>query len=50
VGASRGVEWLAGFDNPAGKNGGGDPYHTDGRLAVVLVGPPTAVLKSGEER
>jgi hypothetical protein len=42
VGASLGVEWIAGFDNPTGKNGGGDPYHTDGKLAVVIVGPPTA--------
>jgi hypothetical protein len=50
AGASLGVEWIAGFDNPAGKNGGGDPYHTDGKLAVVIVGPPTVGLEAGEER
>ena len=31
--------WVEGFHEKLnGKNGGGDPYHTDGRLAVgVLV-------------
>jgi hypothetical protein len=48
--ASLGVEWIAGFDNRAGKNGGGDPYQTDGKLAVVLVGPPTADPDTGEQR
>ena len=35
------VRWIDGFQEvPDGKNGGGDPYHTDGRLAVgVLVDP-----------
>ena len=42
AGASLGVRWIAGFDNLAGKNGGGDPYQTDGRLAVVMVGPVAA--------
>ena len=33
------VTWIAGFqEHLTGKNGGGDPYHTDGRLPVgVLV-------------
>ena len=33
------VDWIDGFQEKLrGKNGGGDPYHTDGRLAVgVLV-------------
>lgn len=36
------VQWIDGFhDHPNGKNGGGDPYHTDGKLAVVLVGAPS---------
>jgi hypothetical protein len=50
VGASLGVDWIAGFDNLSGKNGGGDPYQTDGKLAVVLVSPPTAVSDAEEER
>ena len=50
AGASLGVEWIAGFDNLAGENGGGDPYQTDGKLAVVLVGPPAAVSAASAER
>lgn len=30
------LHWIAGFQQPAkGKNGGGDPWHSDGKLAVV---------------
>ena len=32
------VYWIEGFQaNLEGRNGGGDPYHTDGRLAVGVV-------------
>lgn len=32
------VDWVNGFhDKLTGKNGGGDPWHTDGRLAVGIV-------------
>ena len=35
------VRWIEGFQEKlAGKNGGGDPYHTDGRLPVVIVAAP----------
>ena len=29
------VSWLDGFQQLHGKNGGGDPWHTDGRLGVI---------------
>ena len=30
------VQWLDGFHTACeGRNGGGDPWHTDGRLAIV---------------
>jgi len=42
VGAVLKVQWIDGFHEQLdGKNGGGDPYHTDGNLAVVLVGSPS---------
>jgi LssY C-terminus len=32
------VYWMSGFHQQLeGKNGGGDPWHTDGRLAVALL-------------
>ncbi len=32
------LEWLTGFQSDSqGRNGGGDPYHTDRRLAVVYL-------------
>jgi hypothetical protein len=32
------VYWLDGFQEPPeGKNGGGDPWHTNGRLAVGVI-------------
>jgi hypothetical protein len=32
------VQWIDGFHTDLqGKNGGGDPWHTDGRLAVVVL-------------
>ena len=36
------VYWMPGFQQLQGRNGGGDPWHTDGRLGVaVLTAPPT---------
>jgi len=32
------TDWIDGFqEQRSGKNGGGDPYHTDGRLAVGVI-------------
>jgi hypothetical protein len=36
AGAVQSVDWKDGFHTELdGKNGGGDPWHTDGRLAIV---------------
>jgi hypothetical protein len=41
AGAVSDVSWIDGFQlERTGKNGGGDPYFTDGRLAIVVVGAP----------
>ncbi|MFO1460510.1 MAG: LssY C-terminal domain-containing protein [Verrucomicrobiota bacterium] len=44
AGVTERVFWLDGFQQLSGKNGGGDPWHSDGRLeAAVLAtvtGPP----------
>lgn len=38
---SGGVEWVADFHRQReGRNGGGDPWRTDGRLAVVRLAAP----------
>ena len=38
VGMVQSVEWRDGFHADCdGKNGGGDPWHTDGRLAIVTL-------------
>ena len=43
AGVTEEVSWLDGFQELQGKNGGGDPWHTDGRLAVaVLAMEPTS--------
>jgi hypothetical protein len=35
-----GTRWIEGFQNPPqGRNGGGDPWHSDGRLPVVTLTP-----------
>jgi hypothetical protein len=37
------VSWVEHFQpGHGGRNGGGDPYYTDGRLAVVVLAPPGA--------
>jgi hypothetical protein len=37
AGVTEKVFWLDGFQKLAGKNGGGDPWHTDGRLEVAVL-------------
>jgi LssY C-terminus len=38
AGVVQSVEWMDGFHAELdGKNGGGDPWHTDGRLAIVTL-------------
>ena len=37
AGALQEVFWLDGFQQFQGKNGGGDPWHTDGRLAAGVL-------------
>jgi len=37
AGVTQEVFWLAGFQQLQGKNGGGDPWHTDGRLEVAML-------------
>jgi hypothetical protein len=39
AGFAEQVDWKDGFHKELeGKNGGGDPWHTDGRLAIVVLG------------
>jgi hypothetical protein len=41
------VDWIAGFHSPRqGRNGGGDPYYTDGRLAVGIIDPQQPIGRS----
>jgi len=44
------VFWLDGFQALQGKNGGGDPWHTDGRLEVAVLAVPSSppVAKTNE--
>lgn len=37
AGVTQEVFWLSGFQQLQGKNGGGDPWHTDGRLEVAVL-------------
>jgi hypothetical protein len=40
AGAIARLSWLDGFQKErTGKNGGGDPYFTDGRLAIIELTP-----------
>ncbi len=40
AGIVQSVEWKDGFhERLEGNNGGGDPWHTDGRLAIVILHP-----------
>jgi len=50
AGATQRVFWVDGFQKLEGKNGGGDPWHTDGRLevAVLTVPPPSAVARTND--
>ena len=41
AGVTKEVFWLDGFQQLEGRNGGGDPWRTDGRLgSVILAVPP----------
>ena len=41
AGVTEKVFWLDGFQQLQGKNGGGDPCHTDGRLEVATLSVPS---------
>ena len=41
AGVTEKVFWLDGFQQLQGKNGGGDPWHTDGRLEVATLAVPS---------
>ncbi len=45
AGVTLEVSWLDGFQQLQGKNGGGDPWHTDGRLEVALLVTNSPPLK-----
>jgi LssY C-terminus len=43
-----GTRWIDGFHQELqGRNGGGDPWHTDGRMAVVTLGAVPPPLRPG---
>ena len=44
AGVAEKVFWLNGFQKLEGKNGGGDPWHTDGRLKVASLALPSPPL------
>lgn len=39
AGVTERVFWLDGFQELSGKNGGGDPWHSDGRLEAAVLAP-----------
>ena len=41
AGVTERVFWVDGFQQLSGKNGGGDPWHTDGRLEAAVLAPMT---------
>jgi hypothetical protein len=43
AGVAENVFWLDGFQQLHGKNGGGDPWHTDGRLEVAVLAVPSSL-------
>lgn len=51
AGCASSVDWLDGFHSElSGRNGGGDPWHTDGRLAEVVLQPCAAVSAAGARK
>lgn len=42
AGVTEKVFWLDGFQQLSGTNGGGDPWHTDGRLEVAVLAAPAS--------
>lgn len=50
AGRIQSTQWIAGFQQPAeGKNGGGDPWHSDGRLAVADLKPMATQTAGGSK-
>ncbi len=47
AGVTTNLFWLDGFQKLEGKNGGGDPWHTDGRLEVAVLGQTSALHAAG---
>ena len=51
AGAVRAEESIKNFGNREGKNGGGDPYHSDGNLTVLWIQtPPTPPTAAANDR
>ena len=51
AGCTAAVDWLDGFHSElSGRNGGGDPWHTDGRLAEVVLQPCAAAPAPGARK
>jgi hypothetical protein len=50
AGAVQAVESIDHFSNRVGKNGGGDPYRSDGRLALVWIVAPAAPVPASTDR
>ena len=51
AGCTAAVDWLDGFHSElSGRNGGGDPWHTDGRLAEVVLQPCAAAPAAGARK
>jgi LssY C-terminus len=45
------VDWIADFHSARrGRNGGGDPYYTDGRMAVGIINPQQSIGKTDRAR
>jgi len=42
AGVTQEIFWLDGFQQLQGKNGGGDPWHTDGRLEAAMLAVRTS--------
>jgi len=51
AGCASAIDWVDDFHTElAGRNGGGDPWHTDGRLAEVVLQPCTARSAAGARK
>ena len=51
AGCSSAIDWVDGFHTEQdGRNGGGDPWHTDCRLAAVVLQPCAATPPTGARK